>query len=57
MKAIDIFMIALVLGLFLGTPLAVWVSGDTFGQRCAQAGLDGLDFERCVFDLSHGARP
>lgn len=38
-------------------PAAIVATGGTFGQRCAAAGLTGIAYERCVYDLSRGIRP
>lgn len=48
---------AILLALPLLYPVAVIATGSTFGQRCEAAGLTGLDYERCIYDLSHGRRP
>lgn len=49
--------IAILLGLVVIFPVLVIATGSTFGQRCKSAGLTGLDYERWIYDLSHGYRP
>lgn len=54
----QISALLVVMIVFIALPAAVFLSGQTFGQRCAKAFPDDpARAELCVYNLSNGSAP